>query len=70
MKKVDTLGLSCPQPVILLKEQMDKGEKEIELYVDCGAAVENTKRLALQYGYTIKNQTAQNGTITVKLVKQ
>lgn len=36
--KVDTLGLSYPQPVILLKEQMDLGEKEIELLVDYGAA--------------------------------
>ncbi|MBE7357348.1 sulfurtransferase TusA family protein [Campylobacter sp. RM12327] len=70
MVKVDATGLSCPTPVILLKNEFDKGEKEIELIVDCGAAQENTKRLALSYGYSILGEDNKNGVITIKLMKK
>lgn len=68
--KVDATGLSCPRPVILLKEQFDKGEKDIELVVDCGAAYENTKRLALNSGYEISTQSSNDGVYTIKLIKK
>lgn len=68
--RVDATGLSCPTPVILLKEQFDKGEKDIQLIVDCGAAQENTKRLALSYGYAVLSEDNENGVITMQLTKK
>lgn len=68
--KVDATGLSCPQPVILLNQAINSGEKEIDLFVDCGAGYENTKRLALSKGYDVVNETCENGLTTMKLIKK
>ena len=46
MKEIDARGLACPKPVILTKQAMDAGERELTVRVDNAAAVENVKRLA------------------------
>lgn len=52
MKEIDARGLACPKPVILTKQAMDAGERELTVRVDNAAAVENVKRLAASQGYT------------------
>lgn len=69
MIRIDATGLSCPRPVILLKNAIDEGQKEIELLVDCGAATENTQRLAKTSGYDIEKISDENGIIKLKLSK-
>jgi TusA-related sulfurtransferase len=53
-EKIDARGLSCPQPVILVKraiEGLDKGC--IEILVDTTTSKENISRLAAKFGLQI-----------------
>ena len=53
MKKiVDACGLSCPEPVLKLKQVVD-GADEIELLVDSQVCVENCSRFAEAKGFNI-----------------
>jgi selenium metabolism protein YedF len=52
---VDARGLNCPQPVILTKRAMDKGEVErLVTIVDRTAALENVTKLARSQGYEVE----------------
>ncbi len=53
MKTIDARGLSCPQPVILLKKAMASKEKEYELLADSQTVVENTTRFGKSQGYNV-----------------
>ena len=53
MKKiVDACGLSCPEPVLKLKQVID-GADEIELLVDSQVCVENCSRFAGSKGFSV-----------------
>ena len=53
MKKiVDACGLSCPEPVLKLKQVID-GADEIELLVDSQVCVENCSRFARSKGFRV-----------------
>ena len=43
---IDARGKACPMPVVLAKQQLDKGEQKLTVMVDNETAVENLKRLA------------------------
>jgi tRNA 2-thiouridine synthesizing protein A len=45
MKTIDTRGLSCPQPVIMVTREIMGGEKQFEVLVDSEASFENVTRL-------------------------
>ena len=47
---VDARGLSCPQPVILSKNAIDKGNFPVEVLVDSTTSCENVKRMAEKNG--------------------
>ena len=49
---VDACGLSCPEPVLKLKQVIDSS-KEIELFVDSQICVENCSRFAESKGFNI-----------------
>ena len=53
MKVIDARGLSCPEPVILLKQAMASKEASYELLVDNHAAKENTTRYGEYAGYRV-----------------
>jgi TusA-related sulfurtransferase len=53
MKTVDARGLSCPQPVILLKKAMGSKENAYELIADSQTVVENCTRFAKSQGYNV-----------------
>jgi TusA-related sulfurtransferase len=53
MKKVvDACGLSCPEPVLRLKQVIDEAN-EIELLVDSQVCVENCGRFARSKGFSV-----------------
>lgn len=53
MNKIDARGLSCPEPVIMLKNAMSTLEDTYELIVDNHAAKENTLRFGEHQGYSV-----------------
>lgn len=53
MKKVDARGLSCPEPVIMLREAMASNESAYELLVDNKVSKENCTRYAVHQGYKV-----------------
>ena len=66
-KTVDACGLSCPEPVIRLKQVID-GADEIELFVDSQVCVENCSRFALSKGFTV-SVDGGGGKYTMTLTK-
>jgi len=43
-KTVDTSGLSCPQPLMMVREALEESEDEFEAIIDTGVARENIAR--------------------------
>ncbi|MDO4952845.1 MAG: sulfurtransferase TusA family protein [Synergistaceae bacterium] len=50
---LDARGLSCPQPVLMLKKAMTGGGEKFEIIVDNTAAKENITRFARNLGYNV-----------------
>ena len=50
---LDTRGYACPEPVIMTKGLVDKGEKKIEVLVDTTVAKENVSRFLISNGYKV-----------------
>lgn len=53
MNKVDTCGLSCPQPVLMTKKAIDKDPQGVDIIVDSNAAKENVAKFLKNSGYSI-----------------
>lgn len=51
---VDARGLSCPQPVLLTKKVIDKGEFPIEVLVETVTSRENVRRMAENWGCQVQ----------------
>jgi tRNA 2-thiouridine synthesizing protein A len=69
-EKIDARGLSCPQPVVLAKEAIDKiGKGTIEILVDTVVSRENVSRLARSAGYRVSVEEKKEGEFLLKLVK-
>lgn len=54
MKRIDAIGLPCPQPVILTKQQIDAGEDQLVVLVDNETAQENITRLGEANGFLVE----------------
>lgn len=52
MTSIDARGLSCPQPIILLKKVLQDKPESCEIIVDNGAARDNVCRFAEDRGYS------------------
>lgn len=66
MNQLDARGFSCPQPVIMAKKELAKGECEI--IVDNFAAGENVTRFAENNGFKVERR-AENGDIYLRCIK-
>jgi tRNA 2-thiouridine synthesizing protein A len=54
IKIIDARGLSCPQPVMLVKNSLKNIEKgTVEVLVDSGTARDNVSRLAKNSGWRV-----------------
>jgi len=53
MLEVDARGLSCPQPVIMVKKALSDKPQSLTVLVDNRAAFENVTRYAKAVGYSV-----------------
>ena len=67
-KNVDACGLSCPEPVLKLKQVIDSAD-EIELLVDSQVCVENCSRFAMAKGFDV-SVNGGSGQYTMTLTKK
>jgi tRNA 2-thiouridine synthesizing protein A len=67
---IDTRGLSCPQPVLLTIEKLQKiSQGEIVILVDTDTSRENVTRAALSLGWQLKEVQPQGLEYRLRLVK-
>ncbi len=58
---VDARGLSCPQPVMMILNEIKKLNKgEIEVLVNTGTSKENVSRAADSQGWKVKEIQKEN----------
>lgn len=53
MKTLDARGLSCPEPVIMIRKAMASKENVYEMLVDNQTSKENVTRYAEHQGYAV-----------------
>ncbi len=52
-KTIDACGLTCPAPVLLVKDAVEKGSGDLSVLVDNQASCENVERFLASRGYTV-----------------
>lgn len=62
--EIDALGKACPMPVVLTKQALDQGARDITVLVDNDIAVQNLTRLAESQGMTVRS-IAESGRFSV-----
>ena len=68
MKLLDARGLSCPEPVVLIRKAMMSKESAYEMVVDNLVSKENVTRYAEHQGYTVTVKE-QDGEYTLTMTK-
>lgn len=68
MEKLDARGLSCPEPVIMIRKAMMSKGPAYEMVVDNPASRENVTRYAQHEGYAV-SVSEQNGEYTLTMTK-
>lgn len=53
MKKIDTSGTSCPQPVLMVKKALEENPIGADIIVDNKTAKENVERFLKNSNYKI-----------------
>lgn len=54
MKEVDVRGLSCPEPVLIVKNELDKNSKEnFKILASEAHVVKNVSKLLEEHGKTV-----------------
>ncbi len=67
MECIDTCGLSCPQPVLMVYDAEKKGHSKRDVLVDNEASRENVKRAAAKLGYSVTEVERENGVFCLEL---
>lgn len=52
-KIIDARGLSCPEPVIMIRKAMASNDSQYDMIVDNNVSKENVTRYATHQGYTV-----------------
>ncbi len=65
--RVDCRGLSCPQPVLAVKDALEAGNRLVEVVVDNEAAKNNVTRFAQDRNCTVTGSEPENGCWTLQL---
>lgn len=68
MERLDARGLSCPEPVIMIRKAMLSGGAAYEMVVDNPASRENVTRYAQHQGYTV-SAAEKSGEYTLTIIK-
>lgn len=53
MKRIDTCGMSCPQPVLMTKKAIEDKSSQLEVLVDNNTAKGNVTRFLETNGYRV-----------------
>lgn len=54
MEKIDARGISCPQPVLMAKNAVEKNPEGIDILVDNNTAKNNVSRFLTNQGYKLE----------------
>jgi TusA-related sulfurtransferase len=54
MARIDTCGMSCPQPVLMTKKALDKNPEGADIVVDNNTAKGNVKRYLEKFKYNVE----------------
>ena len=68
-KVIDTCGLSCPQPVLMVHEAARSGDKALDVLVDNEASLENVTRAAEKKGWNVTPKDECEGVFRLELRK-
>ena len=68
MVQINTIGMSCPQPVLMTKKALEKNPHGIEVLVDNNTAKQNVSRFAKNEGYTV--EVKENGDDFLIIIKK
>ena len=68
MNKLDARGLSCPEPVIMIRKAMMSKASSYEMVVDNPTSRENVTRYAEHQGYKVKC-TEADGEYTLSMTR-
>ena len=68
MNQLDARGLSCPEPVVMIRKAMMRKENEYTMMVDNPTSKENVTRYAEHQGYTV-TVTEDDGEYTLNIKK-
>lgn len=69
MKTIDARGLSCPEPVVMLRKAMMTKENAYQIIVDNLTSNENVTRYAEHQGYSV-SATQKDGEYTLSIQRQ
>ncbi|MCX7827984.1 MAG: sulfurtransferase-like selenium metabolism protein YedF [Thermanaerothrix sp.] len=61
--RIDARGRNCPQPVMMTKEAVDRGEVDLEVLVDNPVAAGNVTRFLEGKGYRVSRAEGPEGTL-------
>ncbi|MEM4217700.1 MAG: sulfurtransferase TusA family protein [Candidatus Methanomethylicaceae archaeon] len=68
---VDARGLSCPQPVMMVMQEIKKlGKGEIVVLVDTDTSKENVSRAATSQGWSVKSIEPHEGGYKITIFKE
>ena len=68
MNMLDARGLSCPEPVIMIRKAMMSRESVYEMIVDNPTSKENVMRYAEHQGYSVSIEES-SGEYTLRMKK-
>lgn len=70
MRTIDTRGLSCPQPLVMLNQALAEDDaSDLDVLVDNQASLENVSRAAGKRGFTVSVSDAGDGVSKLELRK-
>ena len=68
---IDTCGLSCPQPMLMVKKVMEeRGAGSLRVLADATASHENISRIAQHLGWDKVADTVEDGIFSMEFSKQ
>ncbi|SHH96197.1 sulfurtransferase TusA family protein [Sporanaerobacter acetigenes] len=65
MEKIDVRGMSCPQPVLMTKNAIEKHPEGIDILVDNNTAKNNITRFLKNSGYKLEFKNEEEDTLIV-----
>ncbi|WP_027632975.1 sulfurtransferase TusA family protein [Clostridium hydrogeniformans] len=58
--KVDARGRACPEPLLMVKNSLEEGEKNLEILVDTNTALNNIMRYLKNKGFITSTEEEED----------